>query len=91
MGPADDHRRSKLDSVRSHEPLFHRISQDYLTKEAPQHFACEAEVFWVIVMGGGRTIATCSERRPGIDPLERTSVIRFERRKLEVADDALVR
>jgi hypothetical protein len=31
--------------------LFHRISQDYLTKEAPQHFACEAVVFWVIMMG----------------------------------------
>ena len=37
--------RSKLDKVRSREPLFHGISQDYLTKEAPQHFACEAEVF----------------------------------------------
>ena len=35
----------KLDKVRSREPLFHGISQDYLTKEAPQHFACEAEVF----------------------------------------------
>jgi hypothetical protein len=45
MGPADDNRRSKLDKVRSREPLFHGISQDYLTKEAPQHFACEAEVF----------------------------------------------
>jgi hypothetical protein len=28
-GPADDHRRSKLDKVRSREPLLHRISQDY--------------------------------------------------------------
>jgi hypothetical protein len=42
--------RSKLDNVRSREPLFHEISQDYLTKEAPQHFACEAVVFWVIMM-----------------------------------------
>ena len=41
---------SKLDSPRSREPLFHRISQDYLTREAPQHFACEAVVFWVIMM-----------------------------------------
>jgi hypothetical protein len=30
--------------------LFHGISQDYFTKEAPQHFACEAVVFWVIIM-----------------------------------------
>jgi hypothetical protein len=37
--------RSKLDKGRSRELLFHGISQDYLTKEAPQHFACEAEVF----------------------------------------------
>jgi hypothetical protein len=37
--------RSKLDKVRSRELLFHGISQDYLTKEAPQHFAREAEVF----------------------------------------------
>jgi hypothetical protein len=42
--------RSKLDNIRSREPLFHRISQDYLTKEAPQYFACEALVFWVIIM-----------------------------------------
>ena len=42
--------RSELDNVRSRKPLFHRISQDYLTKEAPQHFACEAVVFWVIMM-----------------------------------------
>jgi hypothetical protein len=42
--------RSKLDKVRSGEPLFHGISQDYLTKEAPQYFACEALVFWVIMM-----------------------------------------
>ena len=42
--------RSKLDSLRSRKPLFHRISRDYLTKEAPQHFACEAVVFWVIMM-----------------------------------------
>ena len=41
---------SKLDKVRSRERLFHRISQDYLTKEAPQHFAREAVVFWVIMM-----------------------------------------
>jgi hypothetical protein len=42
--------RSKLDNLRSRQPLFYRISQDYLTKEAPQHFACEAVVFWVIMM-----------------------------------------
>jgi len=41
--------------------------------------------------GGGPTIAKCSERRPGIDPLERKSVIRFEWRKLELADDAQFR
>jgi hypothetical protein len=43
-------RGSKFDNVRSREPLFHGISQDYLTKEAPRHFACEAVVFWVIMM-----------------------------------------
>jgi hypothetical protein len=42
--------KSKLDNVRSREPLFHGISQDYFTKEAPQHFACEAIVFWVMMM-----------------------------------------
>ena len=42
--------RSNLDNPRSRELLFHQISQDYLTKEAPQHFACEAVVFWVIMM-----------------------------------------
>jgi hypothetical protein len=42
--------RSELDNVRNRKPLFHRISRDYLTKEAPQHFACEAVVFWVIMM-----------------------------------------
>ena len=41
---------SKLDSPRSSELLFHGISQDYLIKEAPQHFAFEAVVFWVIMM-----------------------------------------
>jgi len=41
---------SKLDSSRSRERLFHGISQDYLIKEAPQHFACDAVVFWVIMM-----------------------------------------
>jgi hypothetical protein len=41
---------SKLDNIRSRKPLFHGISQDYFTKEAPQHFACEAVVFWVIMM-----------------------------------------
>jgi len=30
--------------------VFHGISQDYLAKEAPQHFAREAVVFWVIMM-----------------------------------------
>ena len=42
--------RSKLDNVRSREPLFHRISQDYLTREAPQHFASEAVLFSMIIM-----------------------------------------
>jgi len=42
--------RSKLDNLRSRAPLFHRISQDYLTKEAPHHFACEAVLFWMIMM-----------------------------------------
>jgi hypothetical protein len=42
--------RSELDNVRRRKPFFHRISQDYLTKEAAQHFACEAVVFWVIMM-----------------------------------------
>ncbi len=42
--------RSELDNVRSRKPLFHGISQDYLIKEAPQQFACEAIVFWVIMM-----------------------------------------
>jgi hypothetical protein len=42
--------RSRLDKIRSRERLLQRISQDYLTKEAPQHFACEAVVFWVIMM-----------------------------------------
>lgn len=42
--------RSKLDNLRSREPLFHGISQDYFTKEAPRHFAREAVVFWVITM-----------------------------------------
>jgi len=42
--------KSKLDNLRSREPLFHLISQDYLTREAPQHFAREALVFWVIMM-----------------------------------------
>jgi hypothetical protein len=41
---------SKLDNIRSRSPLFHRISQDYLTKEAPQHFAYEAILFWMIIM-----------------------------------------
>jgi len=34
--------------------LFHGISQDYLTKEAPQHFAREAEVFLRDKMMAGR-------------------------------------
>ena len=42
--------RSNLENLRSREPLFHEISQDYLTKEAPQDFAWEAVVFWVIMM-----------------------------------------
>ena len=42
--------RSKVDNLRSREALFHGISQDYFTREAPRHFACEAVVFWVIMM-----------------------------------------
>jgi len=42
--------RSKFDNLPSRELLFYRISQDYLIKEARQHFACEAVVFWVIMM-----------------------------------------
>jgi hypothetical protein len=42
--------RSKLDNVRGCELLFRGISRDYLTREAPQHFACEALAFWVIMM-----------------------------------------
>jgi len=42
--------RTNLDNLRSRELLFHRISQGYLTREAPQHFAHEALVFWVIMM-----------------------------------------
>ena len=41
---------SKIHSPSSRELLFHGISQDYLIKEAPQHFASEAVVFWVIMM-----------------------------------------
>ena len=41
---------SKLDNVRSRKPLFHGISQDYFTKEAPQHFVCEAVLFWMITV-----------------------------------------
>ena len=37
--------KSKLDNDRSCELLFRGISRDYLTREAPQHFAREAEVF----------------------------------------------
>ena len=42
--------RSKLDNICSREPPFYWITQDYFTNEAPQHFACEAVVFWVIMM-----------------------------------------
>ena len=42
--------RSKLNNDRSCELLFRGISRDYLTREAPQHFACEALAFWVIMM-----------------------------------------
>jgi len=42
--------KSKLDNDRSCELLFRGISRDYLTREAPQHFAREALVFWVIMM-----------------------------------------
>ena len=41
---------SKLENIRSREPSFYWITQDYLIKEAPQHFASEAVVFWVIMM-----------------------------------------
>jgi len=46
--------------------------------------------------GGGPTIAKRSERRAGIDPLERKSVIRFEWRKPELqithsSDDVPIR
>ncbi len=62
-----------------------------MTKEAPQHFACEAVVFWVIMMGAAAPLLHAANARPGIDPLEPRSVIRFEWRKLELAGDALVR
>jgi len=42
--------RSKLDNIRSREPSLYWISQDYFTKEAPQHFVREAVLFWMITM-----------------------------------------
>jgi len=42
--------RSGLDNIRSRKTSFYWITQDYLIKEAPQHFACEAVLFWVIMM-----------------------------------------
>jgi hypothetical protein len=41
---------SKLDNSRNREPSFYWITQDYFTKEAPRHFACEAVLFWMIIM-----------------------------------------
>jgi hypothetical protein len=69
--------RSKLDNLGSREALFHRISQDYLTKEAPQ-FRLRSGSILGDNDGDGATIAECSERRAGIDPLERRRVIYFE-------------
>ena len=42
--------RSELDNIRSRELSSYWITQDYFTKEAPGHFACEAVLFWVIIM-----------------------------------------
>jgi hypothetical protein len=42
--------RSKLDNIRNRELSLYWITQDYFTKEAPQHFVCEAVLFWVITM-----------------------------------------
>ena len=41
---------SKLENIRSREPSFYWISHNYFTKEAPRHFACEAVLFWMIIM-----------------------------------------
>ena len=42
--------RSELDNIRSRKPSSYWITQDYFTKEAPRHFACEAVLFWVIII-----------------------------------------
>jgi hypothetical protein len=52
--------RSKFDSLRSRESLFQGISQNYLIKEAPQHSACEAVVFWVIMMAAAPALVNAA-------------------------------
>jgi hypothetical protein len=42
--------RSEASCPRGCKLSFHGISQDYFTKEAPQHLACEAALFCVIMM-----------------------------------------
>jgi hypothetical protein len=42
--------RPELDNIRSREASPYLITQDYFTKEAPRHFACEAVLFWVIII-----------------------------------------
>jgi hypothetical protein len=42
--------RSKLDNIRSRGPSLYWITQDYFTREAPQHFVCEAVLFWMITV-----------------------------------------
>ena len=41
---------SKLNNIRGREPSFYWISHNYFTNEAPRHFACEAVLFWMIIM-----------------------------------------
>ena len=41
---------TNLDHSSSPEKSLYGISQDYFTREAPQHFACEAVLFWLIMM-----------------------------------------
>ena len=80
--------RSKLDNVGSREVLFHGISQDYLTKEAPQHFACEAVVFWVIMVAAAPPLLNAASAVLELIRLSGGNVIRFEWRKPELANDA---
>ena len=83
---------SKLENIRSREPSFYWISHNYFTKRgASRHFACEAVAVLDDNYGVRSTIAEWSERRAGIGPFERSSVIYFEWRKLELADDAQFR